>query len=453
MLEYLITNNTYFWFSMVINNIIDSFRDLIRFNFSDRVNAEILKSNKEVQILAKAIQDHAYITIRTNSKIIINNKELEITQSHLELIVKINDKFKLNFAGLNKKLEAIYQRARFTTDKRFLISLKKDVERLQKDIQVYPNFSKVTRKSLQDRTAYALEEIDNMIRIVKIAEIMQKGKSMQGYPGEVLSYKDYQLFEHIKQKCEIEGLESLNFSERSLFKNKNAFVQIVRAIKTVKTKLQKAREFIGPLDNVKLKEMTEAVEAGTATKDKIKLIVNCKKLWMDLATEEGSYLEILDFVGKNFFEGLDVVKEITFIQGLQVDEALNQALLEEHLQNRPADNPLMKVLIEGAGPSGLYAALQFFRSGVNIFVVNDRGERVIRNQNIVLDPKWIAQLNFLMGSKFNELFGGAKALGALNLVRGSGTINTKILEDILKVRVAELSSYIEDTQSNEKGFF
>ncbi len=436
---------------MTINNVISSFGDVIKFNFSSQVNIELLKSSKEVQILAKAIQDHAYIKLGTNSVITINSKELEISPASLIAITGIVDKFKLNFDGLNKKLEALYQRALFTNDKSLLISIKKDVERLQQDVAGHQTISGVSRKTLQDKVGYVLEEIDNMTKAVKIVEILQKGKAMQGYPGEVLSYEDYQLVERIKIKSKTQGIGSLNLAEKTILKNKEALSAIEKSVKSVNTKLEKVRLFIGHLDNEKLQKMVAAVEAGTATKDQVKLVVNCKKLWMDLSTDEGSYLQILGFVGKEKFEGLAVIKEIAFMQGLQVDEALNQTILEEHFQNTPNNKPPMRVLIEGAGPNGLYAALQFFRSGSNITVVNDRGERVIRNQNIIIDPKWIAQLNFLLGSKFNELFGGPKAFGTLNPIRGSGTINTKILEDILKVRVAELSSYIEETQSSDKG--
>lgn len=141
------------------------------------------------------------------------------------------------------------------------------------------------------------------------------------------------------------------------------------------------------------------------------------------------------------------------MQGPQVDEALNQEILNDHLRNKPQEGAPYKFLVEGAGPNGLYAALQFFRSGASVSLINDRGEKVVRNQIISLDPKWVAQLNYLMGSKFNELFVGPEALGELDLEWGSANINTKNLEDIMKVRVAEISSYIEDKPGvGENGF-
>ncbi len=350
---------------------------------------------------------------------------------------------------IDKKLDFFYQSAQSTHDKSALDSIKKDIERLEKDLQGHEKLSTTT---LLEKCKHILEEIHEMGKALKTLEIVKKGKSMQGYPGEVLSYEGYQILEEIKEK-QTKKDKPLSSAESALIKASDAN-KTSKAIKSIKKKLQEAQlGLIKQTSFAELKEIAVTIKAGTATNDQVKFIVDCKRLWLDLMNEEGSYLEILNFIGKKDFEGLDIIKEATFIQGPQVDMMLNQAVLDDHLKNKPSRDPPMRFLIEGAGPNGLYAALQFFRNGASVSVVNDRDERVIRNQNMILDPKWIAQLNFLLGSKFNELFIDPKAVGVLNLQRGSGTIKTRILEDVMKVRATEISSYIEDTKSFKKETF
>ena len=293
------------------------------------------------------------------------------------------------------------------------------------------------------------EEIQE--KILKILGIMKKGKSMQGYPGEVLSYEGYQILEQIKERQA--RAEPLSPAENNLLKASD-ISETSKAISSIKKTLQDTRSsLIKGLEPQALANIAAVIKAGNATDDQVRMVVDCKKLWMNLATEEGSYLELLNFVGKKDFEELKIIKEIAFMQGPQVDMQLNKTILEDHLKNKPQGKPPMRILIEGAGPNGLYAAFQFFRSGASVSVVNDRGEITIRNQNMILDPKWIAHLNFLLGSKFDDLFNNPKALGVLNLQRGSGTIKTRVLENIMKIRAAEISSYIEDAQSSPKETF
>jgi hypothetical protein len=442
-----------------VSDIIHSFEDIIAFyspTVISKINQEIYENTDNVQLLAKAIHDHANIQIKSSLSgstiIIIGKQRVEMDDESLAAINKIVNKFKLNFEGMGKKLTSLYQRIQSTNDQKMLNSIKKDIVHLQQEIESHEKFSAKTRQALQDKCTHVLEEVEHTSQVLKTAEILKKGKSMQGYPGEVLPYEGYLLLESIKEK-RLKKEETLSLAERTLLKAKGIH-ETSQAIKSVKKTLQEAQlGLLKGLSPAVLKEMAEAVGAGKASEEQVKLVVNCKRLWMDLATEEGSYLEIFHYINKEDFKGLEIIKEVAFMQGTQVDIMLSKAILEDHLKNKPVTGSPMRFLVEGAGPNGLYAALQFFRSGSSISVVNDRGERVMRNQNLILDAKWIAQLNFFLGSAFNELFIGPNAWGALNLQRGSGSINTKILEDVLKVRAAEVSSFIDDTHATGKDTF
>jgi hypothetical protein len=418
--------------------------------------ADLVVKNKKLAEAREFVKKEMAVPLKKSQRFKALSEIFEASQQEQQVVAKPQkevgelEEALLKLSVADKKLNLLYQSAKSATDTKTLDSIKKEIEHLLKDIQSLSKFS-IIDQALPDKCKLILEEIHEMGKVLKILEIMKKGESMQGYPGEVLSYEGYQLVEQIKEKYG-KG-QTLSVTEETLLQASEIH-KTSKAIKSVKKKLQKAQiGLIKGLSSEELKQMATAIKAGTATEDQVKLAVDCKRLWMDLATEEGSYLELLNFVGKKDFEGLEIIKEVAFMQGPQVDMMLNKAILEDHAKNKPSKGLPLRVLVEGAGPNGLYAAFQFFRSGASVSVVNDRGEKVIRNQNMIIDPKLIAQLNFLLGSKFNELFVDPKALGVLNLQRGSGTIKTRVLEDVMKARVAEISSYIEDTQSFGKETF
>ncbi len=401
-------------------------------------SAETAKKN-----ISASLEKSQYLQT-TSEKIESSQQEYISSQKEIEKSIEEQESL-LQLSIAEKMVETLYQQARSAHDKQSLESIKSKVEHLQQDIHL-----KFSSQTLQQKFKQILEEINEMDNIFKVVEMMKKGESMQGYPGEVLSYEGYQLLKQIKSK-QAQQNEKLSVAEKKLLETSENYEKAIMSVKQILHKAQV--ELIKETPLTKLKDMSIAIKAGTAPEDVVKLAVDCKRIWMNLATEEGSYLEILNFIGKKDFEGLEIIKEIAFMQGPQVDMMLNQAILEDHMTSRPIKDSPMKVLVEGAGPNGLYAALQFFRSGASISVVNNRSERVIRNQNMILDPKWIAQLNFLLGSKFDELFVDPKALGVLNPQRGSGTIKTRMLEDVMKVRAVEISSYIKDKTSLGKDTF
>lgn len=292
---------------MNISDVIHNFEDIVKFTNNKLVDKEIVGSTEKVRSLAKAIKNHKNIQIKkelSERVIIVDNKDFEIDKDSLDEISKIVEKFKLSFQELNNKLDFLYEKARLTDDKRVLDGIKEEVEDVGRSIQSQKKLSPRTQEALQDKRMQILKEINYIDQSIKLLEVMKKGKSMQGYAGEVLSHKGYELFEHIREKSQKEG--ALTTGEKNLIRSTKDIHQTTKAIKSIKNKLKEARVgLIKGLDIGELKEFALAIKSGTATEDQARIVVACKKLWMDLITEEGSYLEILDFVGKKGFEGLE----------------------------------------------------------------------------------------------------------------------------------------------------
>jgi hypothetical protein len=105
------------------------------------------------------------------------------------------------------------------------------------------------------------------------------------------------------------------------------------------------------------------------------------------------------------------------------------------------------VIIEGAGPIGLFAAFQFFLAGMNVRLVNNR-EEYNRRKMVFLDRKWMSQLRFLLGTKFRVLFNKKTKLGQeTSLGRidygDVGQVNVREIEKIMKERLMELKKFKE----------
>lgn len=184
------------------------------------------------------------------------------------------------------------------------------------------------------------------------------------------------------------------------------------------------------------------------------MIVNAKKLMRNVLSEEGegSFIDVFSFIKSQDpnFTNLAHIEALSALQSVELDDRINQEIFQEHLDHRGLATPL-DVVVEGAGPNGLYSSLQFFLAGANVTLVNDRGERYIRNQIVDLDPKWAMQLRYFLGTKFDELFIGKDAIGHYSEDGNYLSINTKNLEDALKERMAELSSYV-NTQASQRKF-
>jgi hypothetical protein len=150
--------------------------------------------------------------------------------------------------------------------------------------------------------------------------------------------------------------------------------------------------------------------------------------------------------GENLSLLLTTIYGISELQSQEVDALINEEMWKEHLKNVPKlkmtvvpnnkkplnhekkrekfntdtdqacddhdrehcekdiqqEEPRNRVLIEGGGPVGLLSAIRLFMAGMHVTLVNDRWDYT-RPQVIGLDMSWLAQLRFLLGTKFGEL--------------------------------------------------
>lgn len=112
-------------------------------------------------------------------------------------------------------------------------------------------------------------------------------------------------------------------------------------------------------------------------------------------------------------------------------------------------NPLERAVIEGAGPNGLMATFHLFISGMRVLLVNDRPKKYIRSRIFLLDAKWMSQLRFFLGTMFDELFVGEKALADVNL-GDVGFINCRNLEQKMWERLEALGDFVQRKEANDE---
>lgn len=316
-------------------------------------------------------------------------------------------------------------------------------------------------------------------RLETLKNIAEKGGSIQAY--DVLTYEEYEAIQEVMHKAALH--QPLSPNEQKLKDNlpptvAGSFQKALQALKKrtetfkekypqfqqpqVREKVLMALKEIKEIDSamVQLKKDREAhrlpeaeyeqkvSELKTrkeALKPTLEMIVGAKNFMRTVMSEEGegSWLDVYSFIksGDSSHRDLADIDALSIHQSLELDDMINQTLMNEHLANKPkGGHPPLKAVIEGAGPNGLFSALQLFLAGTHVTVVNDRGERYVRNQIVDLDPKWTAQLRFFMGTKFDELFIGENAIGRFVEDGHYIQINTKNLEDALKERMTEISA-------------
>uniref|UniRef100_A0A915EIM2 MABP domain-containing protein n=2 Tax=Ditylenchus dipsaci TaxID=166011 RepID=A0A915EIM2_9BILA len=92
-----------------------------------------------------------------------------------------------------------------------------------------------------------------------------------------------------------------------------------------------------------------------------------------------------------------------------------------------------------------------FLSGMDVTVVNDRTEDYTRGQMLTLDGRWTNQMNWLLGTQFDQMLEGEDAVGKKFPELYKVQMGLKYLEDALKHRLATLVSYVES--QNEGSIF
>ncbi|KTD31044.1 Putrescine oxidase [Legionella moravica] len=143
--------------------------------------------------------------------------------------------------------------------------------------------------------------------------------------------------------------------------------------------------------------------------------------WFQLNCFEEKQLDVLNLIKSNL---------------LTPQTNINRIIMN-HLQNQTA-TPKDLVVI-GAGPTGLMAALKLYESGANVTLLEARqGEQLhTRKQAVVLDPSIMADLRHYLGSaEYNRLFYRGHIYPD-----GRGHIVIKDLERALMSRLVELSRF------------
>lgn len=174
------------------------------------------------------------------------------------------------------------------------------------------------------------------------------------------------------------------------------------------------------------------------TPDEIQFIKEAQVLWLTLNREYGGFIDLIAFSKEEGFEGLAYLFKMSRLSDPKIDDAINEWLYDEHMRNRPTKTPSL-ALVQGAGPIGLFTAAKLVETGTNVTLVNDR-EDYTRKQIVRVDPRWVAELQFFLGTKFNDLFSLYE--GHINRNDNVGEMNISSLEKPLKERLENLERYI-----------
>lgn len=89
-----------------------------------------------------------------------------------------------------------------------------------------------------------------------------------------------------------------------------------------------------------------------------------------------------------------------------------------------------------------------FLEGMNVTVINDRSADYIRNQLVIFDRKWVSQMRFFFGTKFDRLFIQQNSDGKM-LDEELVLISIKDMELALMGRLKEISEFVEKKEEEE----
>ena len=166
--------------------------------------------------------------------------------------------------------------------------------------------------------------------------------------------------------------------------------------------------------------------------ERIGSVVRIEDLMTGLASSQ------LEKLTPDFIQNLQAILELSKINSSEMDLALLRKAIETHDAVRY--NP--RVMIEGAGPTGLMLAMTQYAAGADVSVFEARDAKYSRKQIVRLDPKWVALLEYHLGTRFAATFESADAL-ATKRADGFVEITTSDLETMLHGRLSELISLVD----------
>ena len=120
-----------------------------------------------------------------------------------------------------------------------------------------------------------------------------------------------------------------------------------------------------------------------------------------------------------------------------LDRMAIEAMLDEHTFNKRRLNErgahLQRAVVVGAGPNGLMTAVRLFLAGFRVTLI-ERRMVYERSRFVFLNEKWVAQLKWLLGSRYNAVVGADMA----HYVEWASTY-ILLLEGEVKSRLVELA--------------
>ncbi|KAL7073917.1 hypothetical protein ACQ4LE_006726 [Meloidogyne hapla] len=332
------------------------------------------------------------------------------------------------------------------------------------------NFAK-TRYQFNGANGFEDWRLKQLVNIIE-SDIngMPRGSTQS---NDVLIYDEWEYIQNPKKIRvgkhfnEIEEDNEIHKYEQNLVQLKNSVGVFENAVKNLKNKIVnfKSNNHIEDFEDVRnpeyVKDQLENSESQNI-ENLIKLVIECKEFIRDIHSEErqqsyspstatefkgseGSFIDILSFMEKDTeMSGLKNIFELSKIQTRKLDQAINGRIYEEHKRKI---GEYKNAIVQGAGPVGLYATYKLFIEGVNVTLVNDRSEEYIRNRVVFFDRKWMSQLRFFLGTKFDELFD--KEGKGRWLDEDIGLVNIKNMETVLKDRLKELALYVKKKEEEE----
>nr|CAD2189566.1 unnamed protein product [Meloidogyne enterolobii] len=166
---------------------------------------------------------------------------------------------------------------------------------------------------------------------------------------------------------------------------------------------------------------------------------------------EGSFIDIFSFMEKHAeLKDLKLIFDLSSIHSIELDKAIVEKFYEDHKKNKEMGKGYNYAVVEGAGPIGLYTTFKLFIEGINVTILNDRSADYTREQFILLDRKWIYQLNLILGTQFDQLFNEENSMAKL-LPNHVGIVIMKNFETALMNRLKVLSLYVDQKEGNQQG--
>lgn len=276
----------------------------------------------------------------------------------------------------------------------------------------------IEKKALIDADSNVIENekfIEMQTRVLNtIIAKADKQPAILGDKTELFSKEDYSLVAKLYQKTPPSSLV------------KQAYGLIQKAIKEAKTQILEILQNFNSDKNSYIDRVIKAKEGMRKISLNVCLHVNFELLEMVLEKKD--------------LQKLKFIVSLSSHRGDTIDLALIKSWIEQHKSSKNLSRP--KVVIEGGGPTGLLLAITQFCAGAEVTLFEKRSTQYSRNQIVKLDPKWVAELKFYLGSHFYDLFESPKRKGCL---RNDGTadIAIKDLEDALHLTLSKLISTLE----------